>query len=685
MSNFKKTRIPKFRRFVLQNFPFIEEDFDALTDYGLICKVVEYLNDVIESTNESSDQVATLTTLYNELKSYVDNYFDNLDVQDEINNKIDELVESGEIEGYINRAATTETLGGIIVGDNLDVDENGRLSTSIDGLKKEGFVDGGKHVPEYILTRYRQTGTSTTFDATVPREMEGIVYTGTDKVVVTYRPSTVTTTSNVLIEEISYADPTSPSILRSNTITGIGSSNNMCYNPTTGKIHATVGENTLAIIDYTTLTLTGTINIPGITLISGVAYDAVNDKYYVTEGLHVWELDISTLSTTLLFTFPNNTIKNGFQGFDIRNGKFYFALSHPESIVVADVAGNIERIMNIDEYDNAGHLAAYIADLTFIDDNNLLITPHIEGDYVEMTRSKSSYYVNYICRVNINGDNFETSPIAGGYTSKELYLDTSLISDGVRYAIGSSTYKLPLLSEYMNSRYKKVFGFRCNAVSPVIYRGTMVISDEDLVLTTALEMEGGSIRGGSITATQGISVKSARITTYGTLIKTPTLKLGYNETSDKNTFIVSSLIVKNITDLEDVEANAVYSLSNSSKMPLNCDVLFSNDTGASSGITLGDIRSYKKVKIYVLDNSAQQDSKEILVRSGQTNIFTFFSRWNQGGTTYATELVSRVTIAQATGVVTIDREYQNAFTPTPTLAMTENTGRLLITRVEGYY
>ena len=44
----KESKIPKFRRCVLQNFPFIEEDFDALTDYGLLCKVVEYLNKVIE-------------------------------------------------------------------------------------------------------------------------------------------------------------------------------------------------------------------------------------------------------------------------------------------------------------------------------------------------------------------------------------------------------------------------------------------------------------------------------------------------------------------------------------------------------------------------------------------------------------------------------------------------------------
>lgn len=102
MSNFKKTRIPKFRRFVIQNFPFIEEDFDALTDYGLICKVVEFLNDVIESTNESSAQVEELTNLYNQLKSYVDNYFDNLDVQEEINNKLDGFAQDGTLYRLIN-------------------------------------------------------------------------------------------------------------------------------------------------------------------------------------------------------------------------------------------------------------------------------------------------------------------------------------------------------------------------------------------------------------------------------------------------------------------------------------------------------------------------------------------------------------------------------------------------------
>lgn len=100
------THIPKFRRFVLQNFPFIEEDFDALTDYALICKVIEYLNNVITSQNEVVAEVESLEGLFNDLKSFVDNYFDNLDVQEEINTKIEQMVEDGTLQDILLDYAT---------------------------------------------------------------------------------------------------------------------------------------------------------------------------------------------------------------------------------------------------------------------------------------------------------------------------------------------------------------------------------------------------------------------------------------------------------------------------------------------------------------------------------------------------------------------------------------------------
>ena len=99
----KESKIPKFRRCVLQNFPFIEEDFDALTDYELLCKVVEYLNKVIDHQNAVDEKIDGLVEGFAELKAYVDNYFENLDVQEEINNKLEEMAEGGELATIISQ------------------------------------------------------------------------------------------------------------------------------------------------------------------------------------------------------------------------------------------------------------------------------------------------------------------------------------------------------------------------------------------------------------------------------------------------------------------------------------------------------------------------------------------------------------------------------------------------------
>lgn len=100
MKNYK--RLTPFKRCVLQNFPFIEADFDALTNYGLLCKIVEYINTVIESQNEVQANVEALNNAFIELKNYVDNFFNNLDVQEEINNKLDEMVENGDFQEIVD-------------------------------------------------------------------------------------------------------------------------------------------------------------------------------------------------------------------------------------------------------------------------------------------------------------------------------------------------------------------------------------------------------------------------------------------------------------------------------------------------------------------------------------------------------------------------------------------------------
>jgi len=104
MNNFKYNpiKMTPFKWFVLENFPFIEEDFDSLTSYGLWSKLKEYFNEVATKTNEMGTQVESLTNAFNVLKDYVDNYFANLDVQDEINNKLDEMAESGILQTILS-------------------------------------------------------------------------------------------------------------------------------------------------------------------------------------------------------------------------------------------------------------------------------------------------------------------------------------------------------------------------------------------------------------------------------------------------------------------------------------------------------------------------------------------------------------------------------------------------------
>ena len=63
-------------------------------------------NNVIPAVNQNADAVKELQQLYSELKNYVDNYFDNLDVQEEINNKLEDLMANGHLEDLLRNQRT---------------------------------------------------------------------------------------------------------------------------------------------------------------------------------------------------------------------------------------------------------------------------------------------------------------------------------------------------------------------------------------------------------------------------------------------------------------------------------------------------------------------------------------------------------------------------------------------------
>lgn len=76
----------------------------SLTYEEQILCIGKYLEDTVyPAINNNAEALAELQTLFQELKNYVDNFFDDLNIQNEINNKLDEMADSGELADIINQ------------------------------------------------------------------------------------------------------------------------------------------------------------------------------------------------------------------------------------------------------------------------------------------------------------------------------------------------------------------------------------------------------------------------------------------------------------------------------------------------------------------------------------------------------------------------------------------------------
>ena len=142
MNKFNFNKLTPFKWFVLENFPFLEADFDALTEWQLFCKLGKEMNKIIDSENTLGTQMENVTNAFIELQNYVNNYFKNLDVQDEINNKLNEMAQSGELTEII---AQYLQLAGVLAYDtktNMKQAQNLVNGSIVKTLGNTTFRDG---------------------------------------------------------------------------------------------------------------------------------------------------------------------------------------------------------------------------------------------------------------------------------------------------------------------------------------------------------------------------------------------------------------------------------------------------------------------------------------------------------------------------------------------------------------
>ena len=147
MAGYKK--IPTFKLWIANQFPYIETDFDAITNYDLLQAVIKYLNTIIENENNVESNVTALYNAFVNLHDYVEEQFDSLNLQDEVNTKIDEMYESGLFDNLLNNYLNLTKVFDTYIDMMLDT------STYVNGMKLKtlGYHtinDGGG--AEYFVT-----------------------------------------------------------------------------------------------------------------------------------------------------------------------------------------------------------------------------------------------------------------------------------------------------------------------------------------------------------------------------------------------------------------------------------------------------------------------------------------------------------------------------------------------------
>lgn len=151
---YEKTSFRPFRFWCQTVLPLVYDD--SLSYYELLSKVVDYLNNTINDLNTLTGEYAKIRDAYKELESFVNNYFDTLDVSSEINAKLDQMAEDGDFDELMRATlesldyvglignAVSEQIGGVVgeqigatVGEQIDA----VVGEQIDGVVGEQ-IDG---------------------------------------------------------------------------------------------------------------------------------------------------------------------------------------------------------------------------------------------------------------------------------------------------------------------------------------------------------------------------------------------------------------------------------------------------------------------------------------------------------------------------------------------------------------
>ena len=107
----KTPNVPPFVSYCAQLIPTVFDN--SLSYYEALSALAKWMQDnLVDVINNNATVTEQYIRMTEELKAYVENYFENLDVQEEINNKLDQMAEDGTLQEIISDYIQTKAIWG---------------------------------------------------------------------------------------------------------------------------------------------------------------------------------------------------------------------------------------------------------------------------------------------------------------------------------------------------------------------------------------------------------------------------------------------------------------------------------------------------------------------------------------------------------------------------------------------
>lgn len=343
MNEFNYKKLTPFKWFVLENFPFIEADFDALTEWQLFCKLGKEMNKIINSENTLGTQVEDVTNAFIELQDYVNEYFDNLDIQEEVDNKLNEMAESGQLAELISQYLDSQAVIGFNTVSSLSTASNLANGSIARTLGRNTYNDG---YGAFYKVRQR-------INADNPDGYNLIVLTNTENLVAERVISQTEQNVNTLNFDMS--------LIKNKKVIFIGDSYAQGYSPDGDTISwVTAMINSLGLTNsivkfYGGVGFVNTVdNKTFITLLDEIpANNTVTDiiccgGYNDTSHINDIQNAINSFCTLAKTKFPNAKVHIGQIGWSTNADKYYGLSKVTEKYNISTIANNCHYLNNVE-------------------------------------------------------------------------------------------------------------------------------------------------------------------------------------------------------------------------------------------------------------------------------------------------------------------------------------------------